>query len=273
MNKKERNDFIAAKVREHYNEACGMGHEVFGVFLQGSQNYNLDIYNEQYKSDVDTKAIILPSFDDFSRGKSPYSTTHERENKEHIDLKDIRIMFETFKKQNVNFVEILFTDYFIVGMKYAKYYERLRAIAEELTHCHPAQTLRTMAGMSCEKRKAMCHPYPTLKNKIDKYGYDGKQLHHIIRINEFMKNYISGMPFKDCLTTHNKQELILMIGAKMNSIPLDDALKIANEYDAKNMEMKERYIAEHGNGCDSSAYAKLEQIKIDVLRQWFKEQL
>lgn len=46
MNKKERNDFIAAKVREHYNEACGMGHEVFGVFLQGSQNYNLDIYNE-----------------------------------------------------------------------------------------------------------------------------------------------------------------------------------------------------------------------------------
>lgn len=115
MDKKERNNLINAKVQQHYKEACLMGHEVFGVFLQGSQNYNLDIYSEQYKSDVDTKVIVLPSFDDFCRGKSPISTTCERENKEHIDLKDIRIMFETFKKQNVNFVEILFTKYFIAA--------------------------------------------------------------------------------------------------------------------------------------------------------------
>lgn len=107
MDKKERNNLINAKVQQHYKEACLMGNEVFGVFLQGSQNYNLDVYSEQYQSDVDTKVIVLPSFDDFCRGKSPISTTCERANKEHIDLKDIRIMFETFKKQNVNFVEIL----------------------------------------------------------------------------------------------------------------------------------------------------------------------
>jgi len=81
MNKQERNSLIRTKVQQHYREACLMGHEVFGVFLQGSQNYDLDVYSEQYQSDVDTKVIVLPSFDDFCRGKAPISTTCERENK------------------------------------------------------------------------------------------------------------------------------------------------------------------------------------------------
>lgn len=273
MNRSERNAFINTKVQQHYKEACLMGREVFGIFLQGSQNYNLDVYNEQYQSDVDTKAIVLPSFDDFCRGKPPISTTYERANKEHIDIKDIRIIFETFKKQNVNFVEILFTKYFIVADKYKKFWRRLQRLSEIFTHCYPSQTLKTMAGMSYEKHKALCHPYPTIKHKIDQYGYDGKQLHHIIRINEFMKNYISGMPFDKCLTTHDEQTLSLMTEAKLNNIPLTDALKIAKELDDENATIKNQYIDEHGTDCDTSAHEKLEQIKVNVLRQWFKEQL
>ena len=130
-----------------------------------------------------------------------------------------------------------------------------------------------MSGMSYEKHKALCHPYPTIKHKIDKYGYDGKQLHHIIRINEFMKNYIAGMPFDKCLTTHDEQMLILMTEAKLNTIPLADALKLAKEFDDENAAMKNQYIDEHGTECDAAPYEKLEQIKVDVLRQWFKEQL
>lgn len=264
---------VRSSMLQHYKDACLMGHELFGIFLQGSQNYNLDIYSEQYQSDVDTKAIILPSFDDFCRGKSPMSTTYERSNKEHIDIKDIRIMFETFKKQNVNFIEILFTKHFIVVDKYTKYWKKLRRLGEELAHCHPSQTLKTMAGLSHEKHKALCHPYPTIKDKIEKYGYDGKQLHHIIRINEFMKNYISGIPFGKCLTAHDEQTLALMTEAKLNAIPLDDALKLAKTLDDENVAMKNQYIDRYGVECDMSAYLKLEQIKVNVLRQWFKEEL
>ena len=127
--------------------------------------------------------------------------------------------------------------------------------------------------MSYEKYKALCHPYPTIKHKIDQYGYDGKQLHHIIRVNEFIKNYIADMPFEQCLTTHDEQTLILMTEAKLNTIPLADALKIAKELDDENAAMKNKYIDEHGTDCNVSSYDKLEQIKVDVLRQWFKEQL
>ena len=264
---------IRKRLKEHYDETLGLGLEVFAIVLQGSQNYNLDICSDDYESDVDTKAIILPSFDEFCAGRQPLSTTHIRSNEEHIDLKDIRLMFDTFKKQNVNFVEILFSDFYIVPPEYTKFWERLRELAEDLTHCHPAQTLRTLVGMSCEKRKALCHPYPTILWKIQKWGYDGKQLHHIIRINEFINNYISGMSFKECLTTHSDETLNLLLSAKLNHFTLDDALQIADYYDAANRTIFDKYLKEHGDACDGRPYEELTKIKTQILRQWFGEEI
>lgn len=48
------------------------GFEVVGVFLRGSQNYNLDCDN----SDIDTVAIVLPSIDDVILNKQPISTKY-----------------------------------------------------------------------------------------------------------------------------------------------------------------------------------------------------
>lgn len=268
-----REQYIWDKMQNHYDEALSLGHEVFCVVLQGSQNYNLDIYSDKYQSDIDTKAILLPSFDDFCKGYQPVSTTHVRENNEHIDLKDIRVMFETFKKQNVNFVEVLFSDYYIVPSKYADFWEELRSLGEDLTHCHPSQTLKTMAGLSYEKRKALCHPYPTIKDKIDKYGYDGKQLHHIIRINEFMKNYIKGKPFKQCLISHDRNNIDKLVNSKLNEYSLDDALSIADTLNVENEKIKNDYIEQHGVQFNGEPYKKLEEIKVKILKQWFKEQL
>lgn len=86
---------IMARMREHLVpvlEHC-RGSWV-GLFLQGSQNYNLDYEG----SDIDTKAIMLPSFSDFVLNAKPLSTTHIMENNEHVDFKDIRLMFDCIKK-------------------------------------------------------------------------------------------------------------------------------------------------------------------------------
>lgn len=270
----DREKHIKEKLQEHYDEATSLGYEIFCVVLQGSQNYNLDIYSDEYQSDVDTKAIVLPSFEDFCRGYSPLSTTHVRASNEHIDLKDIRAIFETFKKQNINFVEILFSKYYIVPEKYAKYWEQLHCLGEQLTHCHPAQALKAMAGLSYEKHKALCHPYPSIVDKIKKYGYDGKQLHHILRINTFMKNYIAGVPFEKCLTSRTEQELMQCVEAKLNKFSLETAKKMASKIDEENRQLKDDYINVHGTEIvDTSPYEQLEVIKTSVLRQWFKEQL
>lgn len=182
-------------------------------------------------------------------------------------------MFDTFKKQNVNFTEVLFSEYYIVPDKYKCQWEKLRALGEELTHCHPSQTLKTMAGLSTEKKKALQHPYPSIMHKIEKYGYDGKQLHHIIRINEFIKNYIAGVPFARCLTMHNVDTLRLMMDAKLNMFPLQKAIDLADKYDEENSRLKDEFINNNGMGCNSLPYLELDNIKVEILRQWFKEQL
>ncbi len=101
-----RKELIAARLQSDYDHLADLGYEVVGVFLQGSQNYGLDVYNEGYKSDIDTKAIVLPSVENIINNEKPISTTLVHPNNEHLDVKDIRVMFDTIKKQNINFVEI-----------------------------------------------------------------------------------------------------------------------------------------------------------------------
>ena len=71
------------------------GFSCIGVFLRGSQNYNLD--DEQ--SDIDSLAIVLPNLDNLIKGYKP-SIEHHNEDDSHIDIKDIRYFFDSLKKQN-----------------------------------------------------------------------------------------------------------------------------------------------------------------------------
>lgn len=87
---------INKRLKDHYLESLEYFKEnqMVGIFLQGSQNYQLDLPN----SDVDTKLIVVPSFKDIALNRKPVSTTHIRANEEHIDFKDIRLHMETFRK-------------------------------------------------------------------------------------------------------------------------------------------------------------------------------
>ena len=89
--------WIIKRVQEHYEEAKTLinSNHIVGVFYQGSGNYGLDYEG----SDVDTKCITTPTFKEIALNKKPLSTTHIRENDEHIDLKDIRLYIQTFRKQ------------------------------------------------------------------------------------------------------------------------------------------------------------------------------
>lgn len=173
---------IMSRMQEHYSEVEKQRYEIVGLFLQGSQNYCL-AYED---SDIDTKAIVLPKFNDFVMSRKPVSHTHVMDNDEHIDIKDIRVMFENIKKQNINFVEILFTKYKIINPKYQHLFQLMFTNKEIIARYNTYAALNCMAGMSMEKYKALEHPYPATLEKINKFGYDPKQLHHIIRITEFM---------------------------------------------------------------------------------------
>lgn len=141
-------DDIMNRVQDHFEESLTMFDKsrIVGIFLQGSQNYGLQIP----MSDVDTKLIVTPTFDEVVLNKKPISTTHVRANNEHIDLKDIRLMLATFRKQNLNFIEILFTPYFIVNPIFADEWGRLQAQKEKIAHYSPYNAVKTMKGIAME---------------------------------------------------------------------------------------------------------------------------
>ena len=244
--------------------------ELFGIFIQGSQNYNLDIYTDDYKSDIDTKAIVIPSLEDIVMNRKPISTTHILPNNEHLDIKDIRLYFDNFKKQNINFVEILFSCKKGINKKYLDLYKTLEENRELIAHYNINQALRCMAGMSMEKKKAMCHPYPTLKDKIEKYGYDGKQLHHIIRMFDFITAYTLGADFEKCLSFQPHKEE--MMKAKLNQYTLDEAIKIAEHYDYFTKFTKDLHLKEKDE-INKEALEVLNKVQYEAIKRRIKKEV
>ena len=198
----DRNEFIMKKMQEHYNCMLELypADRIVGVFLQGSQNYNMD----DADSDVDTKCLIIPSLDEIVLASQPVSTTHcivdgklvhteeEKMGAEHCDAKDIRLYWKTLLKANINFVEILFTDHYIINSMYEELWNQILSMRESVARVNPLAAVKAMMGMVSEKYFALTHRYPSRVEWLDKFGYDPKQLHHLIRIYHFMYAYVNG---------------------------------------------------------------------------------
>lgn len=256
---------IAKRVQEHY-DVVNKKHEVVGVFLQGSQNYGLDYEG----SDVDTHAIVLPKFEDFVLNKKPVSHTHILENNEHIGIKDIRLMFECFKKQNINFVEILFSKYKVMNPKYERLFAPMFENREVIAHYHNYAAVNCMCGMSMEKYKALEHPYPATLDKIEKYGYDPKQLHHIIRLNEFMKRYINGEDYADCLMSRYAKYLIAV---KKGLYNLEEARHLAKETDDDTKNVKKKYMDDYKLEINQDVIQIFNRVLVDIIKYNFTSEL
>lgn len=153
------------------------GHIVHYVAVYGSQNYNLDTD----ESDVDYKAIIIPTLDQIIANSKPLSTSYEFEGG-LIDCKDIRAYVESAVKCNINFIEILNTDLYVGDKTIRKFFLPLQEQLGQLF-------LKACYGMMLEKVEALRHPYPSTISKIEKFGYDPKQLHHILRLKILMQRF------------------------------------------------------------------------------------
>lgn len=267
-----REEYIAQGLVRHVEEfeKCYPDLEMFALVLQGSQNYGLDLYTEDYKSDIDTKVLVIPSLEDIVMNKKPISTTHVLSNNEHLDIKDIRLYFDNFKKQNINFVEILFSPFVVVNKRYKDLWDELIAGRELIAHYNKNQALRCMAGMSMEKKKALCHPYPSLIDKIEKYGYDGKQLHHIIRMFDFITCYALGGTFEKCLTFLPHREE--MMKAKLNEYTLEEALEMADRYDYLTNEIKNTNLKAQDE-INGTALELLKKIQYNVIKRSLREEI
>lgn len=258
---------IFNRLKSDFDYVTSIGYKVLGVFLQGSQNYGLDYEG----SDIDTKVIIVPSFEEFVLNKKPVSTTLILEDNSHCDIKDIRLMHECFRKQNINFIEILFSKYRYMNPDYKDLYQPMFNNNEKIAHYNNYAAVNCIAGMVYEKHKAMEHPYPTLVDKIKKYGYDNKQLHHILRCEEFLNRYIDGVPYAECLIPTNPQYLINVKAEYLHS--LEEARQIANNSEYLVKLKKQEYMDTHPVVIDSEVDDILNNVLFDILKHSFREEI
>lgn len=255
-------EWFSEKLSYHYTEAATIVpiQNIVCIAMQGSGNYGLD-----YKdSDFDSKCIITPPFKDIALNRKPLSTTHIRQNNEHIDLKDIRLYIQTFRKQNLNFLEILFTKYYYTPSSiFAAQWERLVKNREAIAHMNPLRGFASMKGIAAEKYHAMEHRYPTRLPLIEKFGYDPKQLHHLLRIDEFMKRFYNGESYEDCLISDYPDYLI---DIKKGLFDLDEARDIANTTMAEIENLYSKAKETMNNKEDVKMVELLEDVSYEIMR-------
>lgn len=273
MDRKE----IMARVEEHYKYLESLGYEVVCTCLQGSQNYGLDEYSEEYCSDIDTKSIVLPKLKDFIMASPPVSKVEIMDNDEHAEVKDIRIMFDMFKKMNLSYIELLYSKYVYINPRWVDYIYNMFLYRDEIASYNRNQFFRCIAGMAMEKQKALCHPYPNLLDKIEKYGYDGKQLSHTYRLLEFIIKYADGLGLPACYEVQEPGKTIMMnykkqLDADGSPLSKERAIELCDRFVKIIAAIKEDNLqAQEPIRLDSAEI--LDDIKFEILKEQMRREL
>lgn len=252
---------IMERMKEHYDEANKKG-ELFGIFLQGSQNYIDDMFFEG--SDVDSRAIYLPGKKEICLGKDISKPEMILDNEEHIDRFDIRKFVGLLKKPGINNYEALFTEYYVINDKYKEFYEELVKLRERIVRANEKGFLMATMGISMRDFKALQKRSGGEDHDIEKYGYSRKRLSNIMRFNATAVAYANGEDFLSCLRAMD-QELIHKV-RRTEFYSLDEALSIAEKCDKKTHELAKDFK----DDSDDSALDELDDLIVELLSTRFQ---
>lgn len=197
---KYNNTLIFKTLNDYKKMLENKGYNVIYIGLYGSQNYNLD----DEKSDIDAKAIVMPSLHDIVF-RRVISKTIECE-KGNIDVKDLLTFYDVIKKGNFSYIESIQTKYSI-GDKYIKnLFSKVKL------------NKKSVLGAMYEKRKALTHEYPSKKEEFEKWGYDPKQHHHILRLYDLLNyNLLYGTDKSYLTYADNDKRRIELLNFKRNT--------------------------------------------------------
>ena len=226
------------KLRAAADHAASLGYAPVYVSLYGSQNYGLAIDSAEYRSDCDYKCIVLPSLLDLVEERKPASLTVDTPDGQ-IDIKDIRVFADVLAKMNPSYLECLASEHCMI-LPGGEGVAEMRAILPQLMAERGAVFARVCCGLFEEKGKQMRHPYPAAAEKIAKYGYDGKQAHHMYRLLLLLRAYERSGRFGLAAPEGEKP---LLTDLKLNRVPLDEAERMIAVWRKELHALRERIAA------------------------------
>ena len=199
--------------------------QLLGVFLYGSQNYGLSTEN----SDVDTIAIVLPNEYDLYFSK-PLTKELHLENGEHCIVKDIREIFNEFKKQNVNFLEILVTKYKWVNPIYSEKWAMFTYYwTDVIVRYDTTRAVKSICGQGKH----------TLRQALNKDTLDGKKAANAIKMLVYLNKYIDNYPFVECIVASGyAKQYIMDLKTGKKEITRENAEALIETFEHKEAEFK-----------------------------------
>ena len=184
---KSNDRYIMERVSQHHLAAWDYilkkGGYIIGIFLHGSQNYNLNTT----ESDIDTVSIYVPT-EDFAIVNSPknHQLIIDDGSNEHCTIKDIRNYANELLKSNPNAIELLYTKYsiYICDFKY------LIANREKFLKYNPSSFFDAANGLAFTYLKRC----------------DEKGVRNFYRIAIMLNNVISNNIYNPYLLTNMQRE-------------------------------------------------------------------
>lgn len=238
---------------DHYPE-----NEWVGIFLVGSQNYGLATET----SDVDSKIIILPTLEDIALNREPISKTLKLPDGEQTEVKDIRLMFKCYRKQNINFIETLFTPYHALNKRWIDLFTPMLKANEKIARYNRKQAIDTMCGMVLERFKKF---QKSLGNGAN--DYDGKNACTILRVAEFLERYINGEPYAQCLISNIPDALLKYKTCSLHQdTVVQDVIRAETRARAAHM-----YFDTFDTVPDREAEEIMDQVLISIFRRLLSE--
>lgn len=249
---------ILKRLREHLDYVIKQGYNeerVLGIFLYGSQNYGF----ASDKSDIDSKVILLPSFSDFCLMEKAVSKEIHLENKEHIDIKDIRALRQNIMKQNINYTELLYTDYCIINPRYKELFDKyFISSREKIVRMDQNKAIRSIGGQ-------LRH---TLSQATD---FDNKKIYNAKRLFFFLEHYINNEPYEKCIRpTGADYEFLWNLKYGLLNLSLEDKKNMIEELDAKTKDLMIKY-AEIESPLADQAKKAMDTGVIEILKKSFEE--
>lgn len=266
-------EFILKRLQEHWNYAVRQGvnpDHILGIFAYGSMNYG---FWDREHSDVDSKLIIVPSFEDICLNSEWLSKELHLED-EHIEVKDIRELRNMFLKQNINFIEILYTEYFILNPKYKELWKTYFVDNREaISHYDRDQTLKSISNQ-------LIH---ILKQKPS----DNKKLHNAHRLYYFLENYLNNKVYLECIHPEGESyEFLRDLKFGLNKLSQNEKDKLASAAELKqkvkdliamypelDSPLKERAMTTLNNGVMEIIKLSLQDPESEVTKEQFFKQL
>ena len=209
MNNKE----LTQIVEQHTMFAAEQSDRIalFGA-LYGSQNYGI----ATPESDVDTQVWLMPTFRDLYLAAKPYSKElHYGE--AHVGSKDYRLMVGELKKQNMNFLETIFTPYYWCSNTYKTEFEYLRNNRELVARYDVNRGVHAFMG----------HMY----NMYNRFKRDEKpkQVAHLMRLYDCLQRYtLTDEPYEDLLFHPNSLEYLMAI--RRGEVSMKELHEMAETY-------------------------------------------